>query len=197
MVSAASALISPVSLVPVKQREASRDRQERLLQGEILLQTRSHSLWGGAVTAQMYLPIERSQAWQQLTDYPRWVQYFPDMTQSEVLSQSDRGRQCEKLIYQAARKTFFLLTAQVEIYLNVLETSQPDCQQIQFQLQRGSFNDFSALLELQDLEQGTLLTYSVQATPTIPIPTQFIQEAIKLDFPNNMRQMRRSICDRS
>lgn len=55
---------------------------EALLQGEILLETRSHSAWGGAVVAQMYLPVARSQVWQQLTDYPRLVYYFPDVIRS-------------------------------------------------------------------------------------------------------------------
>ncbi len=91
-------------------------QQRALLQGEILVETRSHSAWGGAVTAQMYLPIARSKVWQQVTDYPRWVQYFPDVTKSEVL----HGREVKRL-YQVAQKGFLFLTAQVEIYLNVYE----------------------------------------------------------------------------
>jgi hypothetical protein len=196
----ASALIEPSEFEPSNFTKAetlgrdSRQSQERLLKGEVLLQTRSHSLWGGAVTTQIYLPISRSQAWQQITDYPRWVQYFPDMAHSEVLTQIKSGSRVNKRLYQVARKAFFLFSAQVEIYLGVLETVQNTWQQIQFQLERGSFNDFSATLKLHDFHQGTLLTYSVQATPTIPVPTQFIQEAIKLDLPNNLRQMRRVIC---
>ncbi|MEP0911346.1 SRPBCC family protein [Leptolyngbya sp. FACHB-711] len=189
----ASALIDPVQFNDSDTLGIdSRRNQDRLLNGEVLLQTRSHSLWGGAVTTQIYLPIDRSLAWQQITDYPRWVQYFPDMTRSEVLSVSS-SRQ-DKRLYQVARKAFFLFAAQVEIYLKVFETAQTTWQQIQFQLEQGSFNDFSATLKLHDFYQGTLLTYSVQATPMIPIPTQFIQEAIKLDLPNNMRQMRRVLC---
>ena len=62
----------------------SQDKQKLLVQGEILVETRSHKACGGAVTAWMYLPMVRSQVWQQLTDYPRWVQYFPDITKSEI-----------------------------------------------------------------------------------------------------------------
>lgn len=189
----ASALIDTLRLThPEMPGTDAQQSQDRLLLGEVLLQTRSHSLWGGAVTAQVYLPIDRFQAWQQLTDYPRWVQYFPDMTHSEVLNRE--SSRPHKSLYQAARKAFFLFSAQVEIYLSVLETAQTTWHQIQFQLERGSFNDFSATLKLHDFHAGTLLTYAVQATPTIPIPTQFIQEAIKLDFPNNLRQMRRVLC---
>lgn len=171
-------------------------REKALLSGEILLQTRSHSAWGGAVTAWMYLPLERTQVWQQVTDYPRWVQFFPDLVCSEVLSHGESLQGCKRL-YQVAKKTFFMLSAQVEIYLKVIETVHTSArQQIQFRMERGSFTDFSADLKLQDHESGTLLTYSVQATPTIPVPSVFIQEAMRLDLPANMRKMRQVICDR-
>jgi Polyketide cyclase / dehydrase and lipid transport len=161
-----------------------------LLQGEIMLQTRPYSIWGGAVTAQMYLPLERGQVWQKLIDYPRWVQYFPSLNQSQVL----RGGDSYKRLYQVAGKALLFFSAQVEIYLKVLETVHPRWHQIQFQLEQGNFKDFTAVLKLQDYNDGTLLTYSVQATPSIPIPTQIIQEGIRLDLPHNMRSMRRVIC---
>ena len=79
----------------------------------------------------------------------------------------------------------------LEVYLNVIEVVQ---QQIQFRLERGTFVDFAADLSLQDCQDGTLLTYAVQATPNIPIPTMFIQQAMQLELPANMRTMRRVIC---
>jgi len=164
----------------------SQHKQRALLQGEILVETRSHSAWGGAVTAQMYLPLTRSRVWQQVTDYPRWVKFFPDVTKSQVLSRKEQIR-----LHQAAQKSFFFLTAQVEIYLNVVEVMQ---QQIQFRLEQGTFTDFAADLKLQDCGAGTLLTYVVQATPNIPIPTIFIQQAMNLELPANMRQMRQVLC---
>lgn len=166
--------------------DAWKHKQKALLQGEILVETRSHSAWGGAVTAQMYLPLTRSRVWQQVTNYPRWVQFFPDVTQSEVLNRGEITR-----LYQTAQKSFFFFTAQVEIYLNVTEIMQ---QQIQFRLERGTFNDFTADLRLQDCGAGTLLAYSVQATPNIPIPAIFIQQAMNMELPANMRQMRQVLC---
>lgn len=157
-----------------------------LLQGEILVETRSHSAWGGAVSATMFLPMQRAHVWQQVTDYPRWVQYFPDVTISEVIYRGEVKR-----LYQAAKKAFLFFTAQVEVYLNVIEVVQ---QQIQFRLERGTFTDFAADLHLQDCQSGTLLTYTVQATPNIPIPSIFIQQAMNLELPANMRKMRQVIC---
>jgi carbon monoxide dehydrogenase subunit G len=157
-----------------------------LLQGEILVQTRSHSAWGGAVTARMYIPVTRSRVWQQLTDYPRWVQYFPDVIRSEVLHRGEVKR-----LYQVARKAFLFFTAQVEVYLNVCEDVQ---QEIQFRLEQGTFNDFTADLKLADCGTGTLLTYAVQATPHIPIPSVFIQQAMQFELPANMRKMRQVLC---
>jgi carbon monoxide dehydrogenase subunit G len=134
----------------------------------------------------MYLPIARSKVWQQVTDYPRWVQYFPDVTKSEVLHRGEVKR-----LYQVAQKGFLFLTAQVEIYLNVYEVLG---QHIQFRLERGTFTDFTADLKLQDYSNGTVLTYSVQATPNIPIPAVFIQQAMQMELPLNMRKMREVLC---
>jgi Polyketide cyclase / dehydrase and lipid transport len=159
-----------------------------------LLSTPSHSAWGGAVTAQMYLPMTRSQVWLQLIDYPRWVQYFPDMVRSEILLRSDSPNRSYKRIYQVASKAFLMFSAQVEVYLKVFETVLDARQHIQFRLERGHFSDFAADLNLQDHETGTVLTYSVQATPTIPVPTQLIQQAIRMDLPDNLRKMRQVLC---
>ncbi|MBE9177650.1 cyclase [Oculatella sp. LEGE 06141] len=163
--------------------------QDALLNGEILIQTQSHSAWGGAVTAQMYLPLSRSRVWQQITDYPRWVHYFPDLTHSEVLCHGKVKR-----LYQTAKKAFLMFTAQVEIYLQVFEVVHQAAQHVKFQMEKGSFADFSADLCLQDCGTGTLLTYTVKATPTIPVPSILIQEAMRLDLPANMRKMRQTIC---
>lgn len=175
---------------PAISLEWEKTHQTALLQGDVILQTRPYSGWGGAVTAQMYLPLDRSQIWQKLIDYPRWVQYFPSLNQSQVLSGTDN----HKRLYQVAGKALLFFTAQVEIYLKVLETVHPRWHQIQFQLERGNFKDFAAVLKLKDYHLGTLLTYSVQATPSIPIPTQIIQEGIRLDLPTNMKSMRQVIC---
>ncbi|MEO0375949.1 MAG: SRPBCC family protein [Cyanobacteria bacterium P01_A01_bin.17] len=172
-------------------RDLSATDQASLLNGQILMQTRSHTLIGAGVTAQMFLPTPRQQAWAQLTHYPSWTQFFPDINRSEVLSTVDRTSSVEHRLYQTARKDFFLLAVQVEIYLKVTEIQD---QQLRFQFERGSFSDFSADLTLQDYGPGTILTYSVEATPLIPVPSLFIQEAIRQDLPSNMRQMRQVIC---
>lgn len=163
-----------------------------LLQGEILLTTQPYTAWGGAVTARLYLPIARTAVWQQLTNYPRWVEYLPALSRSEVLSSHTSDTQAPiKRLYQVASKNFLLFKAEVEIYLKAIETPQ---QRIQFCLEQGSFNDFSADLRLHDCETGTILTYTVQATPTIPVPSILIQQAIQLDLPANLRHLRQVLC---
>lgn len=167
---------------------------QSLLAGEILLETSPHTAWGGAVQAQMYLPISRSRAWQQLTDYPRWVHYFPDVSTSKELppsSSSSKTPPRHKRLYQAASKAFLIFSAQVEAYLRVYEILQ---QQIQFRFEKGSFLDFSADLQLQDLQDGTLLTYAVRATPTFPVPSIFLQQVMQMGLPDNMRHLRRALC---
>jgi Polyketide cyclase / dehydrase and lipid transport len=162
-----------------------------LLKGDILLSTRPHTAFGGAVVAQMYLPVVRSQIWEQLTNYANWVNYFPDITRSEVLEYNpDRPYRGHRL-YQAAQKNFLMFTAQVDVHLRVFENMQ---RQIRFRMERGSFNDFSASINLDDHENGTVLTYAVEATPTIPVPSLFIEQAMRQDLPGNMRQMRQVLC---
>ncbi len=188
MIGISTEMSLPTTVYPANPKPHQRTS---LLNGEILVHTRSHTLFGGAVTAQIYLPMARSQAWTQLTDYPRWVHYFPDIVRSEILEHQGNRTSKSYRLYQVAHKAFLMFTAQVEIYLRVFEKLH---QQIQFRLEKGNFADFSADLTLQDYETGTILTYAVQATPTIPVPSLLIQEAIRHDLPGNMERMRQVLC---
>ncbi|MGF1515599.1 MAG: SRPBCC family protein [Elainellaceae cyanobacterium] len=163
-----------------------------LIGGDVLLQTHDHSAWGGAVTAQMFLPRHRNAVWEQITNYSRWVEFFPDVVRSEVIGVS----QGKKRLYQLARKAFLFFSAEAEVHLTVAELMNQTSQRLQFIMERGTFKDFSATLDLQDYGDGTLLTYSVKATPSFPVPGAVIQQAMRLDLPANMRQMRRVICGR-
>ena len=164
-----------------------RHSHDILLAGEVLMQTRAHGLGGAGVTAQMYLPLARAHAWSQLSHYSRWVQYFPDIVRSEVI---ERGPKRQRL-YQVARKAFLIFNAQVDIYLSVFELTN---QQIQFRLEQGTFSDFRADLTLQDYDSGTLITYDVQATPLLFVPSFLIEQAIQQDLPGNMKKMRGVLC---
>lgn len=200
MVQAASIPLIPLNSLhlvghPLNTQANLQDTHHALLDGEILLETRSHTAWGGAVTAQMYLSRPRAEVWQDITNYPQWVQYFPDITCSEIIGSAGEAQRGGKRLYQAARKAFMMITAEVEVYLRVFEIVNKDAwQSIQFCMERGSFNDFFADLKLQDYGTGTLLTYAVQATPTIPVPSMLIQQAMRLDLPQNMRSLRQAIC---
>ncbi|WOD39106.1 SRPBCC family protein [Nodosilinea sp. E11] len=166
--------------------------QVALLRGDVLLQ----ALPGqseGSVTAHMYVPLGRPQIWPQVTNYSCWTQFFPNIVHSEVLETVKTASQRYRRLYQVGRKGFMMISAQVEIYLKVVETA---CEAIQFRLERGTFSHFAADLHLQDFNQGTLLSYSVQAAPTIPVPAFLIEQAMKTDLPGNMRQMRRVLCAR-
>ena len=170
----------------------SPQQAQSLLQGDVLISTRPQGN-GAAVTAKMYVPLVRSQTWQQLTDYSQWVHYFPDIVQSQVLEvkKQSKSHPVTRRLYQVARKAFLMFSAQVEIYLQVFETLH---QKIQFRLERGTFSNFSADLTLEDYQQGTLLTYSVEATPTLPVPSFLIEQAIRHDLPGNMKKMRQVMC---
>ncbi len=159
-----------------------------LKNGQILVKPCPYSPAGGAVTAAMYLPLTQAALWAQLTRYSRWVEYFPNIIRSEVLPTPQDG---VRRLYQVGRKAFLLLAAEVEVYLRVYEQTQ---HAIQFRLERGTFADFKADLILRDWQGGTLLTYTVQASPLIPVPSFLIEQGMQQDLPGNLEQMRRVLC---
>jgi hypothetical protein len=169
----------------------NRHQRIELLGGKILVDTHAHTDWGGALTAKMFLPVERSLVWKSLVDFPQWVQYFPDISYSQIVANNSKSGYTYRRLYQVAKKSFFFLSVEVEIYLQVREILG---EELAFSLEKGSFKDFNANLKLKDWEKGTLLTYSVAATPTIPVPSMLIQQAMQLDLPQNLKQMRQVIC---
>jgi hypothetical protein len=165
--------------------------QINLLKGDVLVVPQAIQSNGGAMTAHMFVPLQRAHIWPQVTNYRRWTQFFPNITHSEVLETVKTSSRRYRRLYQVGCKGFMALSAQVEIYLQVFESA---CDLIQFRFEQGTFSHFAADLELTDLRDGTLLTYSVQATPTIPVPRFFIEQAMKADLPGNMKQMRQVLC---
>ncbi len=181
----------PSTVLPSPVDHFSPAQQVALLEGDVLVIPEVHQRKGAAVVAHIYVPLSRPQIWPQVTSYHRWTQFFPNIIHSEVLETVKTNSQRYRRLYQVGRKGFLALTAQVEIHLRVFETT---CDRIQFCLERGTFSHFNANLRLQDLHQGTLLSYSVQAAPTIPVPSFLVEQAMKADLPSNMRQMRRILC---
>ncbi|MGB7249331.1 MAG: SRPBCC family protein [Phormidesmis sp.] len=181
-----------ISQHPSTQIAVTRQQEKSLLQGDVLISTTTIGS-GAAVTAQMYVPMGRSQTWQKLTDYSKWVHYFPDIVQSQVLEvkRQSQSHPMTRRLYQVARRAFLMFSAQVEIYLQVIETVH---QNIQFRFERGTFSDFAADLTLEDYGPGTLITYSVKATPLLPVPSFLIEQAIRHDLPGNMKTMRQVMC---
>jgi len=186
-----SAFLSPAErpsfLFQGSERSHTESEATALKRGRILVETCAHGLCGGSVTAKMFVNASRIELWHKLTDYTRWVEYFPNITRSEVVSSQNNVHR----LYQVGRKAFLAIAAQVEIYLKVYERNQ---RSIQFRLEKGTFQDFGADLTLQDWQGGTLLTYTVQATPLIPVPSFLVEQGMRQDLPGNMENMRRVLC---
>ncbi len=154
---------------------------ESLLQGEISVQTDPWGLGGGSAIAKLYIPLSTLQCWQKLTNYPQWVNYFPDITHSEKLPHTQQ-------LYQKGVKDFILFRTEVEIYLDIRENPY---ETVEFEFVKGSFSEFLAYLHLQEYHQGTLMTYAVQAALKFPLPPPLIQQALKIELPVNLRCMRK------
>lgn len=193
MVSSASAFspsTRPSLLFGSRARSHSGQEVAALRRGRVLVDTAAHGLTGGAVSAKMYVPAQRADLWAQLTQYDRWVEFFPNISRSEVLASQPSAHR----LYQVGRKAFLAIAAEVEIYLKVYEDAYHS---IQFRLEQGTFKDFGADLTLQDWQHGTLLTYAVQATPLIPIPSFLIEQGMRQDLPGNLEHMRKVLCRQS
>ncbi|MGF1522455.1 MAG: SRPBCC family protein [Leptolyngbyaceae cyanobacterium] len=182
-----SSTAKPTALFHASGNSHTSQETEALRRGQVLVDTRPYGLSGGAVTAKMYLQTSPAQLWPKLTNYSRWVDYFPNIVRSEVVASSQNVHR----LYQVGRKAFLAIAAQVEIYLKVYEQTH---RSIQFRLEKGNFRDFGADLTLQDWQDGTLLTYTVQATPLIPVPGFLIEQGMRQDLPGNMENMRRLLC---
>jgi hypothetical protein len=166
--------------------DLSAPEQAQLYQGEILLQSRLYSLWGGALTAQIYIPVSSGLVWKTLTQYDRWPGLFPPITKSVVVEEG-RFRKC---IHQCAQKQFSVLTIAVEADLLVRE--YPDwCIRFNLMAPNWSFREFEAEIQIKPVRNtGTILQYQVQAAAALPIPALFIQEAMRHDLPENLRSLR-------
>ena len=175
-----SLFVDPPILTP-------RDKGQ-LDQGEILIQPQPYSFWGATVTAQIALKRSPKHLWSILSHYDQWVSIFPDVIKSQVLTVLNPHR---KQICQSAQKQFGPMTIVVEAHLRVREYPP---HRIWFQLEapNESFQTFESALWLdpQPQDLGTYLTYRVAATPTLPIPSLFIQEAMRYDLPQNLRALR-------
>ncbi|MEM9505615.1 MAG: SRPBCC family protein [Cyanobacteria bacterium P01_E01_bin.43] len=185
--SALTASARPSLLFRGTSRSHSNQEVAALHRGRIFVETSPHGMTGGAVTAKMYVKAARADIWAQLTHYPRWTEFFPNITRSEVLTSHQNSHR----LYQVGRKAFLAIAAEVEIYLKVYEDA---FHSIQFRLEKGTFRDFGADLTLQDWQNGTLLTYTVQATPLIPVPSFLVEQGMRQDLPSNMEHMRRALC---
>ncbi|MEM1281115.1 MAG: SRPBCC family protein [Cyanobacteria bacterium P01_D01_bin.6] len=190
MVSSATFIASsqrPSLLLRGQARSQSEREVEALRRGRVLVETTAHGMMGGAVNAKMYVQASRADLWAQLTQYSRWAEFFPNISRSEVLASAGNVHR----LYQVGRKAFLAIAAEVEIHLKVYEDAYHS---LQFRLEKGTFRDFAADLTLQDWQNGTLLTYAVQATPLLPVPSFLIEQGMRQDLPGNMEHMRKVLC---
>ncbi|MGB3613364.1 MAG: hypothetical protein WBA10_06165, partial [Elainellaceae cyanobacterium] len=58
--------VNPASLTSSASSSPQTPASSALVNGDVLLQTHDHSAWGGAVTAQMFLPRQRNAVWEQI-----------------------------------------------------------------------------------------------------------------------------------
>lgn len=176
----------PVVETKVQPPRSPRDRAA-LAAGELLLTTRSHGLTGGQASITLAFAPRPVDVWAQLTDYPRWVDYLPDLTQSEILPAAAKG---QTRLRQVGRKSILGFTAEAALDLQVQALAP---YRLRFDLERGGLAEFTATFTLTPWRQGTLVNFTGQATPLFPIPGWVVEQVMRHGLPMNLRHMRQVI----
>jgi carbon monoxide dehydrogenase subunit G len=178
-------------MVAVLERQSINATLDPLANGDVLVEASVRSAREAEVEITLHLPLPRAYVWQHLSDYTRWSEFFPNLLCSRVVEshpEAWRG----KLLHQVAGLPFLDLGPKVDIYLRAFEIEHKS---IRFKLIRGSFTNFAAELRLDDREQGTLLTYRVEAQLAFPVPPFLIRQGIQGAFLSNLKHMRRMLCE--
>lgn len=165
----------------------SRRDIEVLRAGDLILKTRPHGFLGGYLSATLAFASSPAVVWRHLTDYPRWVEYLPDMRHSEVLAPTPDGHQ---RVRQIGQKMIFGFTAEAELELR-MEAEPP--YQLHCHMEKGCLGDFRATFTLRPWQQGCLLTFTGQAVPLFPVPGFIVEHVLRQGIPDNLRHMRRRI----
>jgi hypothetical protein len=154
---------------------------------DLVLKTRPHGFLGGHLSATLAFTPPPAVVWHHLIDYPRWVEYLPDMCHSEILAPTPEGH---TRVRQIGQKTIFGFNAQAELELR-METEAP--YQLRCHMEKGCIGDFRATFMLRPWRQGCLLTFTGQAVPLFPVPGFMVEHVLRQGIPDNLRHMRRRI----
>ncbi len=110
------------------------------------------------VSARADIPVERSLAWEVLTDYDRYPRFIPDLRISRVLSRSEGLA----VVEQEGRFTFLFFSEPVEVRLAVHEEPR---HLVESHALAGNLKDLKSRYELLDEPSGTRLVYSGRFVP--------------------------------
>ncbi len=163
------------------------DPYHQLVDGHIILDTHIDSDRRAAVTARLYIPCSKDHVWHQVTTYSNWPQLLPSILTSTAQGPMVDG---SYLLFQSGGIPYLPLSPRVDIELKVQEDPG---RRVQFELIRGDFEQFKATITLHDFENGTLLSYRVQACLTFSVPKSFIEQGILLVLPANLKALRQGI----
>ncbi len=163
------------------------DWGQRLAAGEVWVHTQPYGPTGGQAQAQLVYALSPERLWPHILDYPRWVEYFPDLVRCEAIAPAPSG---QPRLYQVGRKSLLGLDLAVEVQLRVQIFKG---HRVFFTQEQGSLRDFHASFVLEPWAQGALVTFTLAAIPQIPVPSLVVEHSLKRELPLNLIHMRQVI----
>ncbi|MBI4290733.1 MAG: cyclase [Betaproteobacteria bacterium] len=131
------------------------------------------------VSASADMPVERSIAWEVLTNYDRYAEFIPHLRVSRVVSRSGGGLVLE----QQGEFRFLFFRQPLELRLAVTEKPQ---YLVESRSLSGSLKDLKGNYELHDAPGGLRLLYSGRFVPDISLPwfigLFFVRAVIEKEF---------------
>jgi ribosome-associated toxin RatA of RatAB toxin-antitoxin module len=132
----------------------------------------------------VWIPAERQQVWQVLTDYDHLAEFIPNLVESRVIGR-ENGR---TLVRQVGSQKVLFAQFSAAVVLAIEEIFP---QQLRFQKTQGDFLIFEGFWDLADWSaHQTLLTYHLQVKPPRRMPVGLVERRICQDLALNLQAIR-------
>jgi hypothetical protein len=169
---------------PAEEPDLSWVDSDRLESGEILLKVDDDGRFRGHIEAAVSIAAGVEPIWAVLTDCPRAPEYVPNVLRCELLGTVDDGR--AQLFRQEVRFAWFLPRFEHVFRLDFHPHTRIDVRKVSGPLERMEGKWWL----LSRPEQRTLLLYSLDLDPGVPVPRFVVGSTLRRDLPRILSAVR-------
>jgi len=157
----------------------------RLLSGEVPVEMEILPDGTISVLGRILVRAARRRVWQALTDYPNLHRRLPKVRESRLLSREG----ATVVLEQTGRTGILFVEITVRFRLRV-EENEPES--VLFRQEEGDFSVYRGRWDLEEREEGTLLSYSALLRPKFFAPPFLVAFVQRQDLPDILRAHRRT-----